>query len=233
MAQWIGSPNFDTSRKPIDRVVIHWFGAGNQAGADAQFQKPNGTSAHYSVEDSSIHQYVKEEHTAYHAGVYAMNQRSIGIEHSATPDRPATEATYQTAGKLLGEICRRYNIPFDRSHIIKHSEVPKATQCCGTIDIDKLITIAQGAPMSEIDELKKKVAAYEIEVEAKNKQIGEYEKQVKGLQDFAKDEYQRGYKNGQLDAQDSPTPVVGWEENGLTIETTNGNEKRIVNYKRK
>jgi len=44
-----------------------------------------------------------------------------------------------------------------------------------------------------------------------------------------KAEYQRGLKDGQAS---SPSPVLGWEENGLTIETTNGNEKRIVNYKR-
>jgi hypothetical protein len=25
---WKGSPNRDTNRKPIDRVVIHWLGVG-------------------------------------------------------------------------------------------------------------------------------------------------------------------------------------------------------------
>lgn len=144
--KWVGSPNYDTNRKPIDRVVIHWFGVGKQTGADAQFQKTasqgGGTSAHYSVEDDSVHQYVKEENVAYHAGNYAMNQRSIGIEHSAEPNRPATDLTYETAGKLLGEICKRHNIPLDRTHIIKHSEV-KATQCPGTMDVDRLIAIAK------------------------------------------------------------------------------------------
>lgn len=141
--KWIGSPNFDTNRKPIDRIIIHWFGVGKQAGADAQFQKPDGTSAHYSIEDNSIHQYVKEENVAYHAGVYAMNQRSIGIEHSAEPNRPASEDTYKNSGLLVAEICKRYNIPLDRTHILKHSEV-KATQCPGTMDLDKIINLAKG-----------------------------------------------------------------------------------------
>lgn len=143
--KWIGSPNYDDAsyRKPIDRVVIHWFGVGKQAGADATFQKPGGTSAHYSIEDDSIHQYVAEENVAYHAGVYAMNQRSIGIEHSAEPGRDATEATYRNSGALVAQICKKYNIPLDRTHIIKHSEV-KATQCPGTMDLDKIINLAKG-----------------------------------------------------------------------------------------
>lgn len=141
--KWIGSPNFDTNRKPIDRVVIHWFGVGKQVGADATFQKSGGTSAHYSIEDNSIHQYVKEEHVAYHAGVYAMNQRSIGIEHSAEPTRPASEDTYKNSGLLVAEICKKYNIPLDRTHIIGHKEV-KSTQCPGTMDIDKIINLAKG-----------------------------------------------------------------------------------------
>jgi hypothetical protein len=139
------SPNQDANRVKVDRVVIHWI-VGNLAAADAVFAKPGGVSAHYGIEDNTVHQYVAEDKVAYHAGVYAMNQRSIGIEHSAAPDRPASEATYQTSGKLIAEICKRHSIPLDRAHIIKHSEV-KATQCPGTMDLDKLINIAknQGA----------------------------------------------------------------------------------------
>lgn len=142
MVKWIGSPNFDTDRKKIDRIVIHWM-AGTLAGTDAQFQKTSpGTSAHYGVEDKTVHQYVKEENVAYHAGNYPMNQRSIGIEHSAAPDRPASDATYQTAAKLILEISKRHSIPLDRTHVIKHSEV-KATQCPGTMDLDRLIRMAK------------------------------------------------------------------------------------------
>lgn len=139
---WIGSPNYDTNRKTIDRIIIHWI-VGNLAAADTQFQKASpGTSAHYGIENSEVHQYVKEENVAYHAGVYTMNQRSIGIEHSADPNRPASDETYETSGELIAQISKRHNIPLDREHIIGHKEV-KATQCPGTMDIDRLITIAK------------------------------------------------------------------------------------------
>ncbi len=156
MRMWIGSPNYDKNRKPIDRIVIHWI-VGTLRSADAQFQKKSpGTSAHYAIEDNAVHQYVKEESVAYHAGKYSMNQRSVGIEHSADPDRKASEKTYQSSGKLVAEVCKRYNIPIDRKHILKHSEV-KATQCPGTIDLNKIIKIARGANMSDDIMISKKV----------------------------------------------------------------------------
>ena len=149
MIKWIGSPNFDTNRKPIDRIVCHWI-VGKLSAADAVFQKTPGTSAHYGIGNTAIHQYVKEENVAYHAGVYAMNQRSIGIEHEGGPELPISEVTYQTSGKLIGEIAMRYNIPLDREHIIPHSQV-KPTQCPGTLNLDKIISIAKGYMTSSND----------------------------------------------------------------------------------
>ena len=73
-----------------------------------------------------------------------MNQRSIGIEHlneTGAPTWTIAEATYKRSAELIADICRRYGMPCDRSHIIKHSEV-YATACPGGIDIDKLVRMA-------------------------------------------------------------------------------------------
>lgn len=148
---WKGSPNKDGKdyRKTIDRVILHWFGVGTLDGANARFQDDTtDVSAHYGISDDTVYQWVKEEEVAWHAGNYAMNQRSIGIEHDATTTKNATEKTYQTAGELLADICKRNNIPLDREHIIKHSEVV-ATSCPGTLDVDKIIAIAKGLNVSE------------------------------------------------------------------------------------
>jgi hypothetical protein len=152
---WIGSPNYTQGRagKSVDRIVIHWM-VGTLAGTDIVFQNTTrGTSAHYGIEDSNIHQYVAKTDTAFHAGVLSMNQRSIGIEHSATPTRPATQMTVDVSAQLVADLCREYNIPCDRTHIIKHSEVPYATQCSGTIPIDEIVNKANkiiGDSMAEI-----------------------------------------------------------------------------------
>jgi hypothetical protein len=149
--EFIQSPNVAKGRggKKIDLVVIHWFGLGTMDGAINSFKNPSRqASAHYLVSGSRIVQMVDESDTAWHCGVYAVNQRSIGIEHDATTDHDLSEESYRTAGKLLREICGRNSIPLDRDHIKGHREI-KATQCPGTIDIDKLISIAKGDEVTE------------------------------------------------------------------------------------
>lgn len=140
---FIGSPNFWDGRsgKSIDRIVIHWMD-GTLAGTDRTFQDENRqTSAHYGIENKEVHQYVKIEDAAWHSGSGNMNLRSIGIEHSAAPGRDASAETIQTSAELIAKLCKDYNIPCDRVHIIKHSEVI-ATTCPGTIPIDDIISRA-------------------------------------------------------------------------------------------
>lgn len=154
---WKGSPNKDgaSHRTPITTIVIHWFGVGTLDSANSRFQNntaSNRASAHYGISDNTIYQWVKEEEVAWHAGVYAVNQRSIGIEHDATTTKNASEKTYQTSGQLVADICKRNNIPLNRTHIIGHNEV-SATQCPGTLDIDKIISLAKGGNMTCEEEL--------------------------------------------------------------------------------
>ena len=139
--QWIGSPNFDKNRKTPTKIVIHWMD-GNLASADKVFQDTKrGTSAHFGVENNTVHQYVKEDCVAYHAGNYAVNQESFGIEHSAQPGRDASPETIESSAQLIAKLSKDWNIPLDRAHVLKHSEI-KATQCPGTIPIDQLISRA-------------------------------------------------------------------------------------------
>lgn len=170
---WKGSPNFNDSsyRKPIDKIIIHWFGIGSLDSANTRFQNDaSDVSAHYGISDGLVYQWVKEEEVAWHCGDFPMNQRSIGIECDATTIKNATEQTYQTAGELLRDICNRHNIPLDREHILKHSEV-KPTQCPGTLDIDKIISYAKGEPMSLSEDIETAV-----EEQFKLKEIPRYSK---------------------------------------------------------
>lgn len=147
----VANGNWDTSRKTIDRVVIHTM-VGTAPSADARFNNSTQqVSAHYGVRlDGSIWHWVDEDNTAYHAGNYAMNQRSIGIEHEDNGDYNGvrTDALYTTSAKLVKDICTFYNIPIDRSHIIKHSEVI-ATGCPDALDIDRIVKEASGVAPSK------------------------------------------------------------------------------------
>lgn len=146
MVKWIGSPNFTSGRQGtrIDRIVLHWI-VGKISAADATFQdRARNTSAHYAVSGKDIHQYVREEDTAHHAGNWLMNLRSVGIEHEGGPNLPISDATYKTSGALIAQICQKYGIPIDTNHIILHKEIV-ATQCPGTLDRNRLIEEAKKA----------------------------------------------------------------------------------------
>lgn len=128
----------------IDRIVIHH----NASTADVipGVWQTRQASAHYQVTPNAIRQCVDEGNTAWHAGNWAMNLRSIGIEHlnsTGAPSWQVSPKTIERSAQLVADICNRYDISIDREHIIKHSEVPRATSCPGGLDIDKLVARAR------------------------------------------------------------------------------------------
>ena len=188
------SSNYSHSRwKPITHVVIHWI-VGSLASADATFKNPaRNASAHYGVENKNVHQYVKESHTAWHAG--SANPYSIGIEHSAAPGRKATSSTYQSSGELVGKIAKKYKIPLTTSRITPHNKY-MATQCPGTMDINRIIKIAKGvdkmaetwytknikAKATEIANLKRVVKSKSVTISQQSSKLKTLAGQIKGLQ---------------------------------------------------
>jgi len=144
--------NSSTDRNTIDRIVIHHNATTNKDVAMNTWLTTGSaqTSAHYEIADGEIIGCVGENFTAWHAGVWDMNLRSIGLEHvnnSGAPNWTVSDATMQSSAKLIADICKRYNIPIDRTHIIKHSEV-YATACPGGLDIDKLVSMAKAVSTS-------------------------------------------------------------------------------------
>ena len=186
--------NYSHSRwKPVTHIVIHWI-VGSLASADATFRNPSrNASAHYGVENKNVHQWVKERHTAWHAG--SANPYSIGIENSAAPGRKATATTYQTTGELVGKTAKKYNIPLTTKYIVPHKKY-MATQCPGTMDINRIIKIAKGvdtvaetwytkninAKKIEIVNLKKVVKSKSVTISQQSIKLKTLAKQIKNLQ---------------------------------------------------
>jgi hypothetical protein len=140
-----GADRFSVGRNgtAIDRIVIHTM-VGWISQADRTFKTGSRqVSAHYGVRvDGTIWQWVKEEDTAWHAGNWPMNLRSIGIEHEDGGDynglRP--DALYAASSELVADIARRYNIPVDRQHILAHREVADSpTACPDNLDIERIV----------------------------------------------------------------------------------------------
>ena len=158
---WIGcaSANFRGGRangaKP-EAIVIHII-VGSLKSAGITFGDPHITpnrSAHYGVGRGGIvHQYVREQDTAFHAGIVDAptaklvkerpgrnpNSYTIGIEHEGMPGDPWPQVQFETSAALVAEVATRWDIPFDRHHVLMHREIRASKSCPGSwIDENKL-----------------------------------------------------------------------------------------------
>lgn len=154
------SPNFSKRNLKPELIVVHIM-AGSLQGTDSWFASTESqVSAHYGIgKNGEIHQYVKEEDKAWHAGrvsnpsfkLYKQginpNEYTIGVEHEGTDLSKCPEIELQTSANLIKEICARWNIPIDREHIIGHYQVFSEKPNCPATDksvIDKIINMAKG-----------------------------------------------------------------------------------------
>ncbi|MDU1353073.1 MAG: N-acetylmuramoyl-L-alanine amidase [Actinomyces sp.] len=117
----------------IDKVVIH-HNAGNltiKGCYDVWQTRP--ASAHYQVQtDGRIGQLVWDRDTAWHAGNFAANTTSIGIEHADMTSDPWTvsEACLDNGAHLVAAICKFYKLgrPTWGKNVFGHKNF-SATEC--------------------------------------------------------------------------------------------------------
>jgi N-acetyl-anhydromuramyl-L-alanine amidase AmpD len=129
--------NYDLANRPADRLDVRYIvihdAEGSYAGTLQVFQDPMyGSSAHYVVRslDGHIAQMVETKNVAWHAGNWYINGHAIGIEHEGYAIQGATwytEKMYQASAALVRYLALKYNIPFDRAHIIGHDDIPGPT----------------------------------------------------------------------------------------------------------
>jgi N-acetyl-anhydromuramyl-L-alanine amidase AmpD len=132
-AQWIPtscSGKCDAGRggAKVEYIVIHDTEGGWDASVST-LQNDPGKSVQYIVgTDGKVAQFVTEDTTAWHAGNYFFNQRSVGIEHVGYASKPYTEAEYAASAKLVDYLAKKYSVATDRAHIIGHEQIPNGTK---------------------------------------------------------------------------------------------------------
>lgn len=145
------SGNYTRANRPrsnrINKIIIH-ITEGSWSSAINWFKDSRaGVSAHYVVRSSDgfIGQSVREKDIAYHAGNWPVNQTSIGIEHEGYGNNPRwlTASMYNSSARLSAYLCRKYNIPINRDHILGHKQV-SSTACPGNHwDWDRYIRLVK------------------------------------------------------------------------------------------
>jgi len=154
---WLGpvpSPNFTVGRQgnPVSLIVDHWM-AGTFDAALARFMNPTAiVSAHYLIGTTGhIAQVVRDEDTAYHSGDWDINTMSIGIEHEASPTVLPSDALYAASAWLHAQLAERHGITLEVGvTVIPHRQVV-ATQCPGTLDLDRIVSEAEDDMFSQAD----------------------------------------------------------------------------------
>ena len=143
--EWRGpvpSSNYTVGRdgNAVTLIVDHWTVVMFEAAIRRFLNPASILSAHYVIgQDGRITQLVSEDDTAYHAGVYAVNLRSIGIEHEAGPAMAPTDALYAASAGLHAEIASRHRLDLRVGATVlpHHAIVP--TECPGSLDLDRIV----------------------------------------------------------------------------------------------
>jgi len=115
---------------PISFVVIHKV-QGTASSAASWFQNCAAkVSAHFTFNNSTgyCYQSVYEADVAWHAGNSYYNNRSVGIEHGGYVSSNDTATVCYDESAIESKSCIiYYSVPYSRSGIRGHSEVPGAT----------------------------------------------------------------------------------------------------------
>lgn len=143
----------------VEYIVVHYTsGAMTDEGAAyancVYFGRESvGASAHYFIDSGyTIWQSVPEGDTAWHAGNWNMNTRSIGIEVCSAGAFTAQEIERLTW--LVGQLMKKYGIPV--SKVIRHYDV--TGKLCPAYYVDEARWAALHAVItgrSDMDEIKK------------------------------------------------------------------------------
>lgn len=109
---WANGTNYTVGRQDkIRGIVIHHAASTSLDSIGQAFSQPGrGGSAQYGVDGPQVHQYVREEDTAWHCSNWAGNNATIGIEttnSTGAPEWKVSDETFDTLCKLVADIAKR------------------------------------------------------------------------------------------------------------------------------
>jgi N-acetylmuramoyl-L-alanine amidase len=185
-----------------------------------------------------------------HPGVNP-NWYTVGIENADNSNPAGADRTNQMPGlaKLVAELCTQFKLPANRDTIIGHREVYAVKSCPGNINLDELVQRVQallGGNMATInidvptwERVRNNSESYDAVTDSlglpRNANKADVLKRIDEVKQSA---YSNGVADGKRSVPNQPAPsnsidLTKYEENGLTVEFTDGNKKTITNYKRK
>ena len=117
----------------ISGITLHHNGGNLSLAGCKAVMTGRGVSAHYQVDMyGRVAQYVNDWDTAWHAGNWAANLKTIGVEHADVSSSPwsISEATLDSGAHLVAALCLHYDLGRPRwaVNVFPHSHW-SATAC--------------------------------------------------------------------------------------------------------
>jgi hypothetical protein len=131
----------------IDKIIIH-HAAGTNLDIMPDCWIDREASCFYGIKDGVIRAYVGEENVCWHAGNWAANISSVGIEvidKELKEPYPISDASYNSLVKLVHDIAKRNNLlPLKRGkNLFGHRDFGAPTNCPGNYLYGKLDQLAK------------------------------------------------------------------------------------------
>jgi len=127
------SDNFTKGRnhQKISAFVIHVM-AGSEVGTRVWFNNPGSdVSAHFGVSSTGeVEMFVRPEDTAWHAGSWDWNLKTIGIEHEGRPPGWCpTDSQIKASVDLVASLCLQFGVVPSEETIIPHVRINPLHSC--------------------------------------------------------------------------------------------------------
>lgn len=114
----------------VEMIVIHGMALTDPTLIPALWNE-RAASAHYGIKNDHIELYVAPENTAWHAGVWNINQRSIGIEHLNSTGAPTwdfSNATLSTSINFVATLVQQYHLTVNDIHMHREFSITECPQ---------------------------------------------------------------------------------------------------------
>jgi len=123
------------SGRAIEHIVVHYNAGDLTVEGCYSVWQTREASAHYQVESGGrIGQLVYDANTAWHAGNWDENCRSIGIEHANKEGGYITPSCMENGAHLVAALCKKHGLgrPEWRKNVFPHWDF-QSTSCPGRL----------------------------------------------------------------------------------------------------
>lgn len=141
-------------------IILH-IAEGNAQQVDSTFKYEEKSSNYFVLKNGDVIEYVPEELAAWTQGIIdrptarlvkewlkenpygKLNKVCLSIEHEGYGHEDITPEQKFSTLNLIKSMCKKWNIPTDREHILRHQEINLSKTCPGKLNVDKIVSELQ------------------------------------------------------------------------------------------